>query len=262
MELIRKYDGGGYLMRDSWKADSDRLFGSEEAVSVWKSLIRAALVPPTDRDLLFVSPTAAQPTHEFAIWEFEVTQRTGRARFLAGDIREISLEDLRPKRQAVISESGRTDCSFDYFRWDAERLPIREHSVDVLWDRKGWLWHCSRNFKEPERLRQSCQSYYDLLSPGGCLVVDSIDGFDDSIDDEQRRKLFAMHRSFQLGVIKGFRPSELLDNPPFQYEHSTVDVMTDCDPGIWDYLADFFKIQDIGEGVSKVRVMVKSEVKV
>lgn len=54
------------------------------------------------------------------------------------------------------------------------------------------------------------------------------------------------------------RPSEIFENPPGQYQPSTVDVINEkTGEDFWCYVGRFFEVNDIGEGVTRVRVLKK-----
>ncbi|MBI2022050.1 hypothetical protein HYS93_04210 [Candidatus Daviesbacteria bacterium] len=259
---ISRYEGQGPFVRGSWKSDSDRLFGPLQTVAVWQNLIDASLVPVLDTRLVFVSPTAAEPTHELAIWQFERARQRPKSHFLVGDIRQIDPNSTYPNLcfSTVLDEAGscrRGAIGFQYFRWDAERLPIAPGAVNVLWDRKGWLWHLANDIKDPQRLWENFRRYHRILVKDGILVIDAIEGFDRSLTDGQRRKLHQMYEEFQKGEVEKYLPSDIFPDPPGQYEHSTVDLISKCDPDIWNKLPWLFAIKDVGEGVEKVRVLVK-----
>lgn len=211
-DMMGKYAPGDQEI-NSWKEVADGYFGREEAVTVLNSL--REFLPSADKDLVFLSPTANYPTHEEAMYWEAIHTRTGKTTFLVGDISKIKptkiLEEIAPYNNE--------DHQFTYFRWDADRLPIKKGSVDVLWDRKGWLWH-SANEGGNKMVLKALRQYRDLLKPGGIIVTDAIQG----------RAL--------------------------QDEFSTVDLITSRGTAhTWDVIGSWFDYQDIGSGVSRCRVL-------
>lgn len=255
--IVDTYGSGGIFSEGFWKADSDRLFGPTEAVKVWELLSDAGLIPSIDSNLVFVSPTANIPTHEIAIWKDDSRTRGGSSLFLCGDI--LSLKPNQLVKQA--SFPGSVEHRFCYFRWDAEALPLRPGSVDVILDRKGWIWHCAKDSKNKLRLAEAFKSYHGLLKKNGCLVLDNN-------QDVAYLRLSILNttniRRLMGGILAEFRirprprPSELYPGTLVsQYEASTVDVVDGRDPQIWTDLQKLFSIQDIGSGSLKTRVLIR-----
>lgn len=178
---------------------------------------------------------------------------------MVGDITPIELEQSQVRRTSKTGE-------FQYFRWDAEHLPVRNNSVDMIWDRKGWLWHCA-NKKDVGRFLATIDQYRNLLKDGGCIVVDNIAGFSQVVEsmspgEEMHSLLSAL---FALGRIKKIAPSELVPKRiANQYEPSTVDnidkLSSAKEGDIWGKLMDKFEVVDLGYGAERIRILRKKRV--
>lgn len=256
--MLGKYGPEGDFVVGSWKEDSDKLFGPRKAAVVWKLMQNAGLIPPYENGLVFVSPTANIATHELAIWQRDSSQREGKNLFLIGDL----LPGLDPKPvlggQDISDDKGHR---LAFFRWDAESLPVKPNSVDVIWDRKGWVWHLAADIKSNPRLIRTFRNYHHLLKPGGSLVLDANDQFDHYVATLSRRdRCIYMKRMYldNIGSLPKSRPSQFYPGLPIgQYERSTVNQIDRLDPDLWTDLEKYFRIQDIGRGVFKHRVLIK-----
>ncbi len=240
-----------YPESPGWKIDSDKFFGPTEAVRVWESV--SDYLPPPESDLVVLGASENIPTHLAAMWNVAIKERRSKVNFLVGDIGKFPVDDLLVRE---ITPNTNERCSFTVFQWDAENLPVKSGSVDVIFDRAGWLWHCIKEYKDEERLMNSLINYYNLLKDGGVVIIDAIEGFNEYFESLP----IAVQDEFKRKVKSGnyFRPAELLDNPPGQYQPSTVDVMTEgTSDDFWFYVGRFFDIEDIGEGITKVRVLKK-----
>lgn len=234
-----------------WKEDADKLFGPKEAVELWKSI--SAFLPPPERDLVVLGTSENIPTHLAAMWNETRKNRSGKVNFFVGDIGMFPVGNLISREIAPHIDERH---SFNVFQWDAENLPVKPSSVDVIFDRAGWLWHCIREYKDESRLMNSLIGYFNLLKDGGVVVIDAIEGFNDYFETLPKSVREEFEKKLKSGEY--FRPAELLDNPPGQYQPSTVDVMTEgTGEDFWFYVERFFDISDIGKGVTKVRVLKK-----
>ncbi|TSC85971.1 MAG: hypothetical protein G01um10147_1038 [Microgenomates group bacterium Gr01-1014_7] len=173
--ITKKYTGKLYTPAGSWKEDSDILFTPNDAVYVWRLLHKAGIIPNTQKDLVFISPSANQPTQEAAIWLDERKRDRPRTTFLAGDLLQTNPYCLMQAVQPLQNENHK----FAYFRWDAEYLPVAPNSADIIWDRKGWIWHCVNDLKDKTRLRNTFDAYWNILKPGGSLVLDNMNQYAD-----------------------------------------------------------------------------------
>lgn len=220
-----------------WKERYDRVFGPTQAVQVWREIRKMGILPDVTRDLTFISPTSNIPTHEIAIWRDEISQRTGTTRFLIGDLISIpsigrQLEEIKP----YLSDNHR----FNYLQWNAEQLPVENQSVDVIWDRKGWLWHCANIEIASERkgyvdtlrtrqvrrkkLQEALSEYNRILRVGGMIIIDSADYW---------------YEEF--------------------FELSTVTMVNErADRNFWSDLGNGYTMEDIGEGDLKTRILIKN----
>jgi hypothetical protein len=210
-----------YTDRHLWKLNSDEHFTPEVVRGVYRNLVDAGVIPSPENDFLFVSPTANVPTHETTLFNQDQKTRTGKATFLVGD--------MCPTPLCPESISKKTDTgSFQYFRWDAETLPIKPGVADMIWDRKGWLWHAARDLS-PERFILALHRYYEILKTGGSLVIDHAD--------------------------------RAATKANLEFEASTVRVIRECQiprsPDLEDTARIMFEVKVVGTGLGRVNVMRK-----
>lgn len=250
------YEDRGVLPRGMWKEGSDKLFGAEEVHALYSEMVAQGIVPKPDGDFTFVSPTANVPTHETAFFEADQKVRQGQSRFLVGDISENPLEETQIQQS---TETG----AFQYFRWDAEHLPIRSASVDMIWDRKGWLWHTA-NANKPELFIKALTDYELLLKQGGCIVIDDIGTF------EETMRRMPIHRQI-LGVFlfllqaANIRPTRYEEvfagSGALEYEDSTTRVIGTMDEKnntrVLRQFSDRFDFLSVGTGAGRMLVMRK-----
>ncbi len=244
----------GYRQYPEWKIDSDKLFGPDQAQAVWSTIQK--YLTPSDHPLVVVGVSENIPTHMAAMYQLAGNDDNEKVHFLAGDIARFELTQFAQQEQRLSKPSKST---FHGFQWDAEHLPFARGSIDVLFDRAGWLWHCAKEYKDETRLMNTFIQYYELLKPGGILVIDAVEGFkqyEQSLDYQTRRQIRA---KMQSGVY--YRPSALYTNPPGQYQPSTIDVIQEVvSADFWFYIERFFTIAHCGEGVTKVMVLKKKVV--
>lgn len=221
MDRVKRRIFSIYTDRHLWKLNSDEHFTPEVVRGVYRNLAEAGIIPPPEKDFLFVSPTANVPTHETTFFYEDQKTRTGKAAFLVGD---ICPTPLCPESISKKTDTG----SFQYFRWDAETLPIKPEVADMIWDRKGWLWHAARDLS-PERFILALHRYYEILKTGGSLVID-----------------YADKAATKAGL---------------EFEASTVKVIRECQtpksPDLEDTIRIMFATKVVGSGLGRVKVMRK-----
>lgn len=182
-------------------------------------------------------------------------ERSGKVKFLVGDIGRFPVEDLLGREIKPKIDENHT---FDVFQWDAENLPVKPESVNVIFDRAGWLWHCIKEYKDEIRLMDSLIVYFKLLNEGGVVVIDAIEGFNKYLDLLPEKAKKVIDKKIRYGILE---PSKIFKNPPGQYQPSTVDVITEgTSEDFWFYVGRFFDITDIGEGAARVRILKKKAI--
>lgn len=258
MDMLGKYGPEGDFLVGSWKEDSDRLFGPGEALVIWWFMQKAGLIPDRAAGIVFLSPTANIPTHELTMWQTDSLTRKGKSLFLVGDL----LPELDPR--AFLGQSDLSDGKghrLAFFRWDAETLPIKPNSADIIWDRKGWVWHLAADIKDNARLVRAFKKYQRLLKSGGSLILDANDRFDEYLEKISLTERCRFTRQMYLDNMGAFpksRPSQYYPGSPIgQYERSTVEQIDRLNFDLWAELENLFNIQDIGEGIFKHRVLTK-----
>lgn len=210
-----------YTDRHLWKLNSDEHFTPEVVRGVYRNLADADVIPKPEKDFLFVSPTANVPTHEVTFFSEDQKTRTGQAEFLVGD---ICPTPLGPESVSKRTETG----TFQYFRWDAESLPIKPGVADMIWDRKGWLWHAARDLS-PQRFILALHRYYEILKSGGSVVID--------------------------------HASKVATETRLEFEPSTAKIIRDFQtpksPDLKDTIRIMFSTRVVGTGLGRVKVMRK-----
>lgn len=166
-----------------WK--EQELFSPEDAVVVWENVKQALNITP-ETDITFLSPTSNAPTHEFAILQHEAPIHTGNIEIITSDV----VEDLYPK--SLLEEAAQYTNDHIHFSFSDQTPAGYPHmpdgAIDVLWDRKGYLWHTT----DPKK---ALEEFDRLLAPGGALVIDADYGTDEgggSILDSTNMRLEAM----------------------------------------------------------------------
>ncbi|MDP3725771.1 MAG: class I SAM-dependent methyltransferase [bacterium] len=253
--IAKLYEEGGIFEKGTWKKETDLIFGPEQVKNLYQLMQKREIIPPPDKEIVFLSPTANIPTHEISFFEKDKETRRAKGLFLVGDISELELQQDQVQRTSQ-------DHHFQYFRWDAEHLPIKDRSVDVIWDRKGWLWHCA-NRKDIERLLETFQQYQKLLKDGGSIIVDNIPGYEQLVENlsagEQMKILWI--KLLAISRIKKIKHSDTFPKRSTQYEPSTVDKIRQIksyeNVDILRKLAEWFEIFDIGQGIERVLIFKK-----
>ncbi len=197
-----------------WKKDSDNLFGTKEAVQIWQTLLESCQIPSFDQELFFFSPTANTGTHEIAIAQYDYKYRNAPSLIVLGDLVYFT-EDTRTKR----IHASRIQAS-------ASDIPFPHDSLNVIWDRKGWLWYCAR-LGEKRLIKLAFEHYYEKLVPGGVIIADAISdwslfGQSNSIEPDAIFK-----KAYYDYLQKGSQttPSACFPNATNQYEISTFELL-------------------------------------
>jgi|GEM_PF-6137186 len=99
-------------------------------------------------------------------------------------------EELGEKYQVIASDlaslSRRADGKQQNLQADAFLPPLSHGSVNVIFDRRGALWHTSNvnePLSHPSRAKQLLEIYRQKLKAGGVLIVDNDVGWDASTAD-------------------------------------------------------------------------------
>jgi hypothetical protein len=105
---------------------------------------------PSEGKILFMSVASNFPSHEAAIHNY--AQKGREITTLAGDIgRVITKETL-----TSLLDPPENNSRFHFFRWDAQKMQFKkeavENTVNVLWDRRGVLWHQAEFYVEKHHL--------------------------------------------------------------------------------------------------------------
>lgn len=152
----------------AWKTFEDStIYRPKDAVELFDRLRAARLIPKDKEKLLVVDATANRPTHALAIHQRAMSVRQGVTITLAGD---INAGYFAPYYQIGANKYGLD--GFSYYEWNASNLPIETEVVDLLFDRKGWLWHCAKA-GDRNKLESALEEYRRVLKARvGCLIID------------------------------------------------------------------------------------------
>lgn len=260
-KVERTYSGKGPFRKDAWKRISDGKCGPEVIEEIYE-LLKGSLLywPESKGSCLIVSPTANRATHERQLFALESARHQGPLTFLAGDWHRF------PNQSQVIETDGGSHI-FQTYQGDAHHLPVADNSVDVIWDRKGWLWHVSDK-KNPQLIVEVLEQYQSKLKEGGVLVFDAIVDME-AIDEEIWRAvavLTLMPLNLVVLILAKIThlpvPARLLllyRHFYDQFEESTWELMTQADPHheIDSYIKEHFIADKLGTRKSRVMALRK-----
>jgi len=225
----------------AWKADADKMFTPADAVIVFQNLEKIDLLPPRTEALHIASISSNVPTLEIGVFDALQAQRAGKVTFIAGDLThlEIGKDDERFKREG-----------FHIVQWDAQHLPLVDHTLHVIYDKKGALWHFAKKEMPQVEFLEILRQLKDKLKPSGIIVIDN---FDYNEVDE-----FFFN---DWGFLAGQEQERYMN--PYQTEPSTVQTITRTyGEWIWKKISKIFGIIDVGDGIHSVRVLkVKPSIK-
>jgi hypothetical protein len=250
-EIEQIYGEKGLFKPGSWKTQSDIKFSPQDAQAVYRLLQTAGIVPPPDQDIVFLSPTANRPTHEIAMWQEDIKTRQGFSSFTAGDL------TIHPDYYQMIPPSpDPSRYQFSIRQMNASTIDLPNHSVNTIWDRKGWIWHCARMETFRPEITDAFDVYARVLQPGGSIVIDAMPGFRRdrrAINDRVGRSI---DNDFQFHRPPRFTPADLYirDNIG-QYEESTVDVLQTYTPTAWNEIQKRFQVRLLGDGKHQICVL-------
>lgn len=234
---------------EPWKECSDRIYGPPQAIQTYQDLYQQGFIPEYNSDFVFVSPTANNATHEYAMWQVDHQRRTGHGVFITADI-----INTKPN----FSPAAANNSVINHVRWNAQELPVQDGSVDMIWDRKGLLWHMADSL-ELRKTYQILGKYFQALKPKGSLVIDAIPSFIEyyqSLSNLQKQRIAWAHRQRAInGIPLNFQ--SMYPNAPGQFEESTVDKLETLHPAIWSILQHSWSIQNLGSNETRVRVLTK-----
>ena len=162
-----------YLEKNpGWKNVSDRRFGKKEIAQVISLLNEKKLLPTNTDDALnfsFVDVSANKPTHPLSfLEELKRIMPHKKIRVIAGD---MLANDLMKTFSKTMQQRTKVTDNFSYICWDGRSLPVKPNSADVIFDRKGCLWH-SKTRKE---IIDSINHFYSILKKNGFILTDSIE---------------------------------------------------------------------------------------
>lgn len=213
----------------AWKIENDSVITSDVVSSIIQDLVSEGVISRLSDHFVFLSPTANIPTHEITCFEYITQTLKVPSTFIAGDICEYPLNTDHIYRENEGS-------SFQYVRLDAQQLPIRDSSVDLIWDRKGWLWHVSRSYDQ-EQILNALMEYYRVLRPGGAIVIDDIIHFEEKV-----RKLYSSYPFTKLVgmLIKAIGARYVVFKPLNPSDIAPVDLLGQTEPSTYDTVVDAF----------------------
>lgn len=247
LEKIRKillkaeYNGFLHFSENSWKEDTDELITPDVITQIYTLLYLEGFIPSFNKDFIFLSPSSHIPTNEEQIFELDATQRRRKGLFIVTDLRHISFPTPALKKN---------NSHFAMLQANVNRLPFLSNSVDMIWDRKGGIWH-SYNFWYPFSVYKLLSKYHRLLKPGGVVVLDALEGR----PTLRVRSISDVIRILQLSEI---RPSDLFEATE-QYESSSAEVFDHLPKKEQRKIKKYFTQKIIGEKKTRVMVLQKRQ---
>jgi len=173
---------------------SESVQGGELPVKYAHLLVAEEIIPTTPERLngfTIYSPTANSGRTELAFAEELSRAAQGlelqlKPKVILADLackHKINLRKLRRELHSTFPQVANEDENIDVVRIvaEAEDAPLKDHSVNVIWDRLGATWHYifgdtpdSSPFEEAEiALPPLLETYKRLLKPDGCLIIDA-----------------------------------------------------------------------------------------
>ncbi len=166
-----------------FKELADRhLFSPQDAQCAYDALYKRGLIPAHDKPSIILSTSANRATHEFAIWNKDKKKRRvlgGNSLVIAGDI--LADEWIQHTRKNIRNIANSNDNGFCFLALDAHNIPIKDNTVDVVWDVGGALWY-SANEEKSENFHSLFQEYRRILTESGIIVFDAFEGIPVSPD--------------------------------------------------------------------------------
>lgn len=242
-----------------WKVASDRKLGPDCIQHIVTNLIEAGVWPSSRQPMVVLSPTANVPHHELQLWKYAQQIHYAPVTVLASDL----INHCQSGEQ-VSQRAGQH--TFQYLQADAALLPICNGSVDILWDRKGWLWHLA-DTQQVDSLQDTLLQYKQKLKPQGAIVIDAI-----STLDVERWRIYLSALVLVLGLpflavlpllqpnMLKVLPQEVVQFDRFllnQYEQSTWQLFKELGAytSFMDWLHEHFFIVALGDGKERVTVL-------
>ncbi len=204
-EMQYSYGRDGHLCL--WKELSEANFGGRINRRMADLMLGHLSQNPKNR-LRILSPTANTANIEADI--FDKLKNEFEVHLIAGDITSVE-PDRRIKNRDGMS----------YLRLNALELPFKDSCLDVIFDKKGLLWHAARKtFGEgTDLITPVLQEYFRALAKGGAAIIDSIEeGYSHSVVDGE---------AFQSGKIE-FKPGHISVGECLQTEPSTLRLIELC----------------------------------
>jgi SAM-dependent methyltransferase len=243
---IREYYGeNGIFIPGSWKTYSDKKFSPLDAKIVFRNLQDSGIIPPAQKDFTFLSPTANTATHERAMWEEDKNTRTGKSTFVVGDLSVLI------RKQPLDTDSNHL---FQSIYLNAFQLPLGNGCIDLIFDRKGWIWHCAANIEYRQYLLPTLAEYQRVLAPGGSIVFDAMQGFSKDAYAMLRTRCLQIEDDQLYGRKPQFTPNQLFYRDVSQYEESTLDLLM-LRSTEWMKILQRFTYQPIGRGAHQIAVL-------
>jgi SAM-dependent methyltransferase len=156
------------------------------AVAYAELLSQEGILPTPDKanGFTFFSPSANQGSYEYAFAKTVEDSLTDASEkkplFIAADMFGTGdRENFVPGfRNNELRPEDFKHVVFQKVSAEAERIPLPEASVDVVWDRLGALWHTqskriSLNISSDQEVQDLLEGYKRVLKPTGCVIIDS-----------------------------------------------------------------------------------------
>jgi len=182
MTDIGEYNPGGKLQY--WQ-ETEALRNPDLAKQYVDLLIQEQIIPHPDKatGFVFLSPSANQ-----GMFEYEIADRLNQSItkkpdpppiFLAADIfGNYQDGQFVPGFWKGFYQDEFDNVIFQKISADANKIPILDNSVDVIWERLGALWHVQNNRATGENLDSTpivnlLNEYDRVLKSGGVIILDA-----------------------------------------------------------------------------------------
>lgn len=223
--LKRMYTTIGRLP-ENWKTKADQTIDERVIDAIGEQLYAFDVMPSLDQDVVFLSPSANTGTHEEQLFHKDIQRRNGKSVFIVGDISSLEIPDDR-KQKNIQEGKGR----FLYVQMNGNELPIRDEAINVLWDRKGNLWHIAAENTEKsyDDLIAAIEHYRKKLTRDGSIVIDAIP-----------QEISAESSTIEESTISKFNKLKRSKE-------------------LWEYIHTHFEVMELGRGLSSIVVFKKKK---
>jgi len=273
-QMIEKFTGevkAGYEGNRRWKEESDSIFFGKEWAKEVAQLFKDDILTDRPGKVTILSPTANSGSNEADI--FDEIKRSNNVHFIAGDIADVALD------RRILNGAGP-----DYARLDALNLPFKNNSVDIIFDKKGLLWHACVDSIGSEKktilFKKVLEEFTRILSEkDGSIIIDAIEednalqvidkeeteeniyrckkiykgNEDEFLKNANLKRFLAFRRNNKMRDVPAvmlFEPHVLEERGIKQFEHSTYATLMyllEINEDLKKYFTENFELRLIGD---------------